>query len=275
MWICPSCQSVLTSSESQWRCKNNHSHDIAKEGYVNLLLANQKSSKNPGDNKAMVNARRQFLEQGHYHPLALSLAKVIHQQTEADPLRLYDAGCGEGFYLQQVSEYLVKQGRSINASGSDISKPAVQKAAKKYTNNAFAVASSFSLPVAAASQDVVMQIFAPASNDQMHRILCKGGLWLQVTPAENHLAQLKQALYKTPEEHLFDESIPAGFIALEKKRLSFDFLLADRSSREQLLMMTPFFWTVEQGELEKVLDHMLELTADFTIRVLQSSLVIE
>jgi hypothetical protein len=40
-------------------------------------------------------------------------------------------------------------------------------------------------------------------------------------------------------------------------------------------MMTPFYWTVEQGELEKVLDHMLELTADFTIRVLQSSLVIE
>ena len=238
MWICPSCQSVLSSSESQWRCKNNHSHDIAKEGYVNLLLANQKSSKDPGDNKAMINARRLFLEQGHYHRLALSLAKVIHQQSQADPLRLYDAGCGEGYYLQQVSEYLANQGHSIKASGSDISKPAVQKAAKKYTDNAFAVASSFSLPVSDASQDVVMQIFAPASNDEVHRVLCKGGLWLQVTPAANHLTQLKQALYKSPEEHLFDESIPAGFIALEKHRLSFEFLLEDRSSREQLLMMT-------------------------------------
>lgn len=269
MWICPICQLSLRPSESQWRCANGHGYDVAKEGYVNLLLTNEKKSRDPGDNQVMVNSRRQFLEQGHYDALVQKLAAIIQHRFETGNLSLYDAGCGEGYYLQKVSEALLKPDRVIKASGSDISKVGVRKAAKKYAAHAFVVASSFNLPVAESSQDVVLQIFAPGSDDELHRVLSEGGLWLRVTPSSRHLFELKQALYQSPLEHLPDESMPSGFKLLGNENLCFKFLLQDLRSREQLLMMTPYYWTVKQGALPTVLDKMRELTADFNIRVLQ------
>ena len=47
--LCPVCKDKLIkdASNKMYRCQNNHSYDIAKEGYVNLLISNQKNSKNP------------------------------------------------------------------------------------------------------------------------------------------------------------------------------------------------------------------------------------
>ena len=271
MWICPACQSPLTLIASQWRCARNHSYDRAREGYVNLLLANQKSSADPGDNKQMINARRQFLEQGHFAPLALKLAEIIRQQSQTDALSLYDAGCGEGYYLQQIAEFLRERGSSVTAAGSDVSRSAIQKAAKKYAANNFAVASSFSLPLASSSQNVLLQIFAPASNEEVHRVLYQGGLWLQVTPGALHLFELKQALYPSPEQHSSNASVPSGFTLVQNQSLKFKIVLPVMQSREQLLMMTPYYWTAVQDALPAVLESMGELTADFTIRVLQKN----
>jgi len=68
--ICPFCQSELLATEHKsYACENNHNFDLSKEGYLNLLPVNQKSSKDPGDNKMMISARREFLELGHYDPL--------------------------------------------------------------------------------------------------------------------------------------------------------------------------------------------------------------
>ena len=61
-FICPVCKQRLTRSGSCYRCRGNHSFDIAKSGYVNLLLSQQSSQKRHGDDKAMVLARRRFLE---------------------------------------------------------------------------------------------------------------------------------------------------------------------------------------------------------------------
>ena len=66
---CPLCQQALLLNEKSYRCENNHSFDQAKQGYVNLLPVQFKHSKEPGDNKAMVQARRAFLDKGYYQPL--------------------------------------------------------------------------------------------------------------------------------------------------------------------------------------------------------------
>lgn len=63
---CPLCNQTLIKTDSTLRCTNNHSFDFAKEGYVNLLPVQQKNSKQPGDSLEMVQARRAFLETGHY-----------------------------------------------------------------------------------------------------------------------------------------------------------------------------------------------------------------
>jgi 23S rRNA (guanine745-N1)-methyltransferase len=77
IFICPVCGSPLSREEKAYRCAGSHSYDISKEGYVNLLLANQKQSSDPGDSKEMIDARKSFLSRGYYKPLARAVASAI------------------------------------------------------------------------------------------------------------------------------------------------------------------------------------------------------
>ena len=69
-FICPLCKTTFQKTNNTQICTNNHHFDIAKEGYLNLLPVSAKHSKNPGDNKEMMNARRDFLNSDGYLPLA-------------------------------------------------------------------------------------------------------------------------------------------------------------------------------------------------------------
>ena len=60
--ICPNCKQKLQKIDNSYKCINNHSFDISKQGYVNLLL----NTSNSGDNKEMINARSIFLQKGYY-----------------------------------------------------------------------------------------------------------------------------------------------------------------------------------------------------------------
>ena len=270
-WICPSCQCVLVLDERVWRCENNHSYDLAKEGYVNLLLVQNKNSKQPGDNKEMVNGRRAFLEQGHYQPLADAISDIFNQHittlTNPNDVSFFDAGCGEGYYMSQVSQSCNQTDFQIKFSGLDISKVAVQKAAKKYANHHFAVASTFQLPLTNNSQDAVLQIFAPSSEHEVHRVLKSNGIWITVNPAANHLYEFKQALYDTPTEHKADEVTPEGFDLAQRLNLSFVIQLTEPQQRESLLMMTPYYWSATPEKKQKLVDDLQQFTTDFDIKV--------
>ena len=78
-YVCPVCTKPLVSKLSgrTYSCVNLHSFDRAKEGYLNLLPVQFKHSKEPGDNKQMMIARRLFLEHGFYEPMAQALAMMI------------------------------------------------------------------------------------------------------------------------------------------------------------------------------------------------------
>ncbi len=98
---CPLDGAPLHCTGSTWRCAAGHSFDIASQGYTNLLPVQNKRSRDPGDSKAMVAARRRFLTAGFYQPIAAA----VNQATLADlPLSAtascLDAGCGEGYYLR-------------------------------------------------------------------------------------------------------------------------------------------------------------------------------
>jgi len=80
---CPSCEQVLRLAGNSWHCDNGHQFDRAKRGYTNLLLAQQRRSRSPGDDKAMVQARTAFLELGRYQPLADAL--LAHLPDENPP----------------------------------------------------------------------------------------------------------------------------------------------------------------------------------------------
>lgn len=57
--LCPVCGETLVREERVWHCKNRHSFDVARSGYVNLLPPSA-SGKRHGDDKRMVAARTAF-----------------------------------------------------------------------------------------------------------------------------------------------------------------------------------------------------------------------
>lgn len=283
-WQCPSCSEALSVSDGQLRCANKHSFDKAKEGYVNLLLAHNKKSKNPGDNGDMVSARRNFLAQGYYLPLANKVAELILKhladaESISKPYTLFDAGCGEGYYIANIADFLttkhkVESEPKILAGGIDISKPAIQKAAKKYKSTKtqtfnFAVASCFDLPLSSNSQNAILQIFAPAKDSEMLRVLEKKGIWIRVNPANEHLFELKSMVYDKPVKHEPDAIIPIGFDLLSQHKLRFDMTFTNVADRQNLLLMTPFYWTISETKKQKLLLNLTATKAHFDIQVLQ------
>ena len=56
--ICPICGNELNQMSKSYCCENQHSFDIARQGYVNLLTVQQKHSLVPGDTREQVLSRR-------------------------------------------------------------------------------------------------------------------------------------------------------------------------------------------------------------------------
>lgn len=268
MWKCPACNASLIDTQNGWRCDNNHSYDRAKEGYVNLLLAQHKRSKDPGDNKDMINARRAFLDEGHYHPLASHIAQVITNNCKNKTLHIFDAGCGEGYYLSKIVD-AVGQNAQVEGAGIDISKVAIQKAAKRYKKQKFAVASCFQIPIDDEWSNAVIQVFAPSLDEEIHRILQPGGLWLQVNPGAEHLKQIKEMVYDKPQAYQQRSDVPEGFGVHSQQQVTFDFSLSTAQSRLNLLKMTPFYWSTPEDKCQRILTDLVDVRADFDVRVLQ------
>ncbi|MCC2615830.1 23S rRNA (guanine(745)-N(1))-methyltransferase [Aestuariibacter halophilus] len=269
MWICPACRQAMTQQGRQWCCEQQHSYDCAKEGYVNLLLVQHKNSKDPGDNKAMINARRAFLRAGFYAPLAERIVEAMFSHLAPDAEQILDAGCGEGYYLAQLQERLLREGRQVALAGIDIAKNAVQKAAKAYPNMQFAVASSARLPVADSSVDGVLQVFAPLGAAEAARVLAEGGIWIEVSPGPDHLAGLKAMVYDTAQVHHSETAVPDGFALQESLSVRFDIVLPSQDDREHLLMMTPFYWRAQKQAVQRIRTELTSVQADFQLRVLR------
>lgn len=155
---CPLCGGALERGEHICRCPNRHSFDLAREGYVNLLPANLRHSKAPGDDGEMAAARTRFLDGGWYSPLREALCALAERYARPGAA-LLDAGCGEGWYTQALGSVIARKGG--RTAGVDLSKPAVKKAARRCPGGEIAVASVYRLPAADAAADLLVDCFAP------------------------------------------------------------------------------------------------------------------
>ncbi len=162
-YICPVCQVPLTQHlpSKGYYCKNKHHFDLAKEGYLNLLPAQHKKSKEPGDSRAMMRARRNFLEDGFYQPMAKAVVSMIEKHKTKGLMRILDMGCGEGYYCRQIEALSLGGINDFDLHGIDIAKNAILAAAKKQENARFIVASNKRLPYANDYFNLVMRIYAP------------------------------------------------------------------------------------------------------------------
>lgn len=265
-YLCPICAQPLQQQEKSFCCDKRHQFDQAKEGYVNLLPVQKKSSKNPGDNKEMMQARREFLDQGFYQPLSDRVNQIAQNALgELTTPHILDLGCGEGYYTNRLANSL--NSVKYQCYGLDISKSAIRYAAKRYKNIRFCVASAYDTPFADASLDLITRIYAPSQNSELKRLIKPGGHLLTVTPASNHLFELKQKIYQNPEKHSMTPELIEGFELIRQERLTEMLCLSDATDCRNLLEMTPFAWKMSDEQKAELCSTVLKLTLDFNINL--------
>jgi 23S rRNA (guanine745-N1)-methyltransferase len=263
--ICPLCGSSLTQSGKTWSCPQNHSFDVAKQGYVNLLPVQQKHSKNPGDTRDMVAARRAFLEQGYYAPIAQRVAALLAPVLPESP-RVLDAGCGEGYYLSQLQDAL----GTGDFLGVDISKEAVRYAAGRNKKALWITASAAHLPVQAEALDAVLSMFALTVPEEFSRVLRPQGYFLEVTAGRGHLMGLKSLIYSELVEKQEKHPDCPGFQLLSQETLEFPISLTKSGEVMELLSMTPHFWRItKEGAQRAAAAEHLEDIAQVELRLYQ------
>ncbi|MEP7355438.1 MAG: methyltransferase domain-containing protein [Acidobacteriota bacterium] len=183
------CRSPLNGVEpSRFSCARGHSFDVARSGYLNLLQPQDRKSKQPGDTVAAVTGRRRLHDSGVTAPLLEGISAML--PISCDDIVL-DAGCGEGFYLGALAE---KAG--CQAYGVDISIPAIEAAAKRYSSARcrcqWIVANAdLFVPFADQSLSIVMSITARQNPSEFQRVLRKDGSLLVAIPGPEDIAELR------------------------------------------------------------------------------------
>ncbi len=248
IFSCPVCGEKLIGADKSLKCKNAHSFDIARQGYVNLLLSQSSSLKRHGDDRLMVSARSDFLDKGYYDNLVSAVIKNL-RTFGSEKMTAVDLGCGEGWYTSKVADAFP----DAHIGGIDISKYALMKCAGRSKNISAAVASIFDLPIASRYCDAVMTIFAPYSESEIKRILKKDGLWLRAYPLERHLMGLKASVYEKPYSNDVDRSVPDSFVLLNREEIKYRIFLENNDDVLNLFKMTPYFYKTGRRDQEKLL----------------------
>ncbi len=266
-FICPVCREELLEEERLYRCGKGHCFDKSKFGYVNLLQSQKSSAKRHGDDRMMIRARRDFLDDGYYGFLRNELC-AISKKILPDGGEVLDAGCGECWYSAGLMRCFAEKGKNLSCTGIDISKDALEFASKRKSSIRLAVASLFDLPFADESFDLVLNIFSPDAVDEFHRVLKTGGYLIRIIPLEKHLYGLKSAIYDKPYLNEVPEPEIKGFECVKANQLKADLRLESNEAIQNLFKMTPYYYKTGIDDQQKInnLDK-LETQAEFEIRV--------
>ncbi|HET5690254.1 23S_rRNA m1G745 methyltransferase [Streptococcus pneumoniae] len=261
-FACPICQENLTLLETNFKCCNRHSFDLAKFGYVNLTPQIKQSANYDKEN---FQNRQQILEAGFYQAILDAVSDLL--ASSKTTTTILDIGCGEGFYSRKLQESHSEK----TFYAFDISKDSVQIAAKSEPNWAvnWFVGDLARLPIKDASMDILLDIFSPANYGEFRRVLSKDGILIKVIPTENHLKEIRQRVQDqlTNKEYSnqdIKEHFQEHFTILSSQTAS----LTKTITAEQLqalLSMTPLLFHVDQSKIDW--SQLTEITIEAEILV--------
>lgn len=275
---CPVCRKPLLPTATGYQCAALHSFDAARQGYVNLVLAHKKHSKEPGDDPEMIQSRRRFLDQGYYYQVSDGINEAITNAlsglASGSECSVLDAGCGEGYYLQRLKEALAcgsSAHLAIDYHGVDVSKFAVRQATQRDRTMAWFVASINDLPFMDNSLDLMLSVFSPANIPEFARILKPSGSLVFVSPGPRHLNGLREIIYPITREHeapSITDKARELFSPAVVSRITYPLELTSNRTIMDLLAMTPYYWNIDRETKAKVaaLDR-LQLDVDVEVRV--------
>lgn len=261
-FACPICQENLTLLETNFKCCNRHSFDLAKFGYVNLAPQIKQSANYDKEN---FQNRQQILEAGFYQAILGAVSDLL--ASSKTTTTILDIGCGEGFYSRKLQESHSEK----TFYAFDISKDSVQIAAKSEPNWAvnWFVGDLARLPIKDANMDILLDIFSPANYGEFRRVLSKDGILIKVIPTENHLKEIRQRVQDqlTNKEYSnqdIKEHFQEHFTILSSQTAS----LTKTITAEQLqalLSMTPLLFHVDQSKIDW--SQLTEITIEAEILV--------
>jgi 23S rRNA (guanine745-N1)-methyltransferase len=267
---CPVCGGDLTGDERALRCTAGHTFDIARQGYAGLLTGDARTG--TADTAQMVAARVEFLDGGHFAPLADLIAERA-AAAAPDEGCVLDAGAGTGYHLGAVLDRL--PGRYGVAL--DISKHALRRAARAHPRiGALTWDVWRPLPVRTDSVAVLLDVFAPRNAEEFHRVLRPDGILLVATPAAHHLDELVGPLglltvdprkAERVADTLKERFAPAGTWPLELP------LRLTHAEVASLVAMGPSAWHTDPEALRgriAALAEPVRVTAAFEVRVFDS-----
>lgn len=249
--LCPVCKNKLSMVEHSLQCTNGHNFDIAKQGYINLNMHN---SQNTGDNSEMINARSNFLNKGYYSFLLDEINKHLSKDD-----KLVDLACGEGYY---TSKFICE-----DKVGIDLSKQGLKIASKNDKSTTYLLNSIFHNPLEDNCADKIITIFAPIAKQEIVRLLNDDGSFILVKPDENHLFELKKAIYDNPYlNEIEDIRIDGMYLDKEIKISNTETL--NNEDLQNLFMMTPYYNTTSKVDKDKLnnIDN-LDVTFSFIIDI--------
>ncbi|TVW65770.1 methyltransferase domain-containing protein [Streptococcus pneumoniae] len=261
-FACPIYQENLTLLETNFKCCNRHSFDLAKFGYVNLAPQIKQSANYDKEN---FQNRQQILEAGFYQAILDAVSDLL--ASSKTTTTILDIGCGEGFYSRKLQESHSEK----TFYAFDISKDSVQIAAKSEPNWAvnWFVGDLARLPIKDANMDILLDIFSPANYGEFRRVLSKDGILIKVIPTENHLKEIRQRVQDqlTNKEYSnqdIKEHFQEHFTILSSQTAS----LTKTITAEQLqalLSMTPLLFHVDQSKIDW--SQLTEITIEAEILV--------
>ncbi len=265
--ICPICKGSLEREGRTYRCSKNHSFDMAKQGYVNLHISNKKNS---GDDKEMIQSRRDFLERDYYKGISEEVNKVTGSYLESEQPEILDIGCGEGYYTKHLKNYLEDLGKKSNIYGIDISKEAVLFASRSYKDIFWAVGSAADLPMADGSLDAVVCMFSRLAEEEYSRVLKEDGILVVVSTGEDHLLDMKRVLYDEVRMEYYrpEVDLKEEFQLKETKNVKYRTLVEGGKDIMSLFEMTPYKWRTPKEGVERLAALAeLDVTIDVNIDV--------
>ena len=205
------CHKPLIKEHRRFLCASGHSFDIARTGYLNLLQPQDRRSKQPGDTAEAVAARRRLHDRGVTAPLLQGIKELLAPSSHDVVL---DAGCGDGFYLGSLAEQT-----GLDGHGVDISIPAIDAAARRYSKCEWVVANADRfVPYADRSFSIVMSITARMNSTEFRRVLRDDGRLLIALPAPDDFIELRGTGRDRTERTI--EEFAQGFTLTKQQRVT-------------------------------------------------------
>lgn len=203
-------------------CSQGHRFDSNRRGFLNVLDTTRGIV---GDSRAILEARARFLSLGLYEPIADAVAATL--PTERG-LAILDSGAGTGYYLRRV---LRRTPEPHDAMATDASAAAVAMCVALTASSGVVADVWQRSPIRDHRADAILCVFAPRNSAEFARVLRADGTLVVVTPASDHLAELRAA-------GLLIGMQPDKLAKLDEA-LGDHFTLSDRASLRYQMALSP------------------------------------